>query len=81
MANPFFSALGGNNMSGMNNPIRMLQQLKENPMMFLMQRNMNVPQNIANDPNAIIQHLLSTGQINQNQVNNAYRILSSGGMK
>ena len=68
MNNPFFSALtGGNNMMGM------LQQLKSNPMQFLMQRRFNVPQNIANDPQAILNHLLSSGQISQNQVNAAYQ--------
>lgn len=69
MNNPFFSALmgGGNNMMGM------LQQLKSNPMQFLTQRRFNVPQNIANDPQAILNHLLSSGQISQNQVNAAYQ--------
>lgn len=68
MNNPFFSALtGGNNMMGM------LQQLKSNPMQFLMQRRFNVPQNIANDPQAILNHLLSSGQVSQDQVNAAYQ--------
>lgn len=35
-----------------------------NPMQMLMQR-MNIPQNMANDPNAIIQHLMSSGQMDQ----------------
>ena len=51
-----------------------LQQLKANPMQFLLQRKMNIPQNISlNDPNAILNYLLSTGQINQNQINQAYQ--------
>lgn len=54
-----------------NNIMGMLQALQSNPMQFLMQRGMNVPQNMANDPNAIIQHLLNTGQITQAQYNNA----------
>lgn len=57
----------------MNNPLQMLQQLKSNPMQFLMQRRMNIPQNIANDPNAIINHLLQTGQVSQEQINRAYQ--------
>lgn len=57
----------------MNNPMQMLQQLKANPVQFLMQRKFNVPANITNDPNAIMQHLLSTGQISQAQVNQAYQ--------
>lgn len=39
-----------------------------NPMQMLMQR-MNIPQGMANDPNAIIQHLMNSGQMNQNQYN------------
>lgn len=58
----------------MNNQMfSMLQQFKANPAQFLMQRKFNVPANIASDPNAIIQHLLSTGQISQAQVNQAYQ--------
>lgn len=55
------------------NPMQYLQQLKQNPVGFLLQRRMNIPANIANDPNAIIQHLLSTNQISQEQVNRAYQ--------
>lgn len=43
-----------------------------NPMQMLMQR-MNIPQNMANDPNAIIQHLMNSGQMNQNQYNQLKR--------
>lgn len=57
----------------MNNPMAMLQQLKSNPLQFLMQRKFNVPQSIANDPNAIVNHLLQTGQVSQEAVNRAYQ--------
>lgn len=51
----------------MNNP---LQQLMQNPAQFLMQAKFNVPQEMK-DPNDIIQHLLNTNQVSQQQVNNA----------
>lgn len=57
-----------------NQMISMLQQLKQNPIQFLIQRKLNIPANIANDPNAIVNHLLSTGQISQDQVNQAYQM-------
>ena len=60
-----------NNLAG--NPMQMLQQLKANPLQFLMQRRFNVPANMANDPNAIVNHLLKTGQISQAQINAAYQ--------
>lgn len=53
----------------------MLQQFKSNPMQMLMQKRMNLPQNVPmNDPNAILNHLLQTGQISQQQINNAYQM-------
>lgn len=56
----------------MNN---LLQQLKTNPMQFLMQRRMNLPQGISmNDPNAILNHLVQTGQVSQQQINAAYQM-------
>ncbi len=59
----------------MNNPLQMLQQLKANPMQFLMQRRMNIPQSIPmNDPQAILNHLLQTGQVSQQQINQAYQM-------
>ena len=45
------------------------QQFKQNPMGMLSQR-YNIPQNLSN-PQDIIQHLLNTNQISQNDVNNA----------
>ena len=54
-----------------NNLVAMLNQIRNNPVQFLMQRRLNVPQNISNDPNAIVQHLLNTGQISQEQYNQA----------
>lgn len=59
----------------MNNQIiQMLQQVKANPLGFLMQRGLNIPADMANDPNAILQHLVSSGQVSQQQINNAYQM-------
>lgn len=53
----------------------LLNQLKLNPMQFLMQKKMQIPQGFAmNDPDAILNHLLQTGQISQQQINNAYQM-------
>ena len=62
-----------NPMGGMGNMMGMLQQLKSNPMQFLMQRKMNLPQGVSmSDPQAILNHLVSTGQVSQQQINQAY---------
>lgn len=51
------------------NLLQAYQQFRSNPMQMLMQR-YNIPQGIdINDPNAILQHLLNTGQVSQAQVN------------
>ena len=55
----------------MNNMLGMLQQLQANPMATLSKR-FNIPQGIdMSDPNSIIQHLMSTGQVSQQAYNNA----------
>lgn len=59
----------------MNNIVQMYQQLVNNPVQFLMQRKFNLPENInTKDPNAIIQHLLNSGQVSQAQVNQAMQM-------
>lgn len=62
-------------MNNTPNMMQMLQQFKANPMQMLIQNRLNVPQSMANDPNKIIQHLLQTGQVSQQQVNNAYQMI------
>lgn len=65
-----------------NNPAGMIpqimqtvQQVKMNPLGFLAQRGFNLPQNVGADPNAILHHLVSTGQVSQQQINNAYQFI------
>ena len=59
-----------------NQMLTMLQQLKANPMQFLMRQRMNVPADIPMDnPKAMIDHLLKTGQITQEQINQAYQMM------
>ena len=59
-------------MMQMPNPgqiMQAVQQLKANPMQILGPK-FNLPQNL-NNPEQIIQHLLNTGQVTQDQVNRA----------
>ena len=59
----------------MGNMLGMLQQLKANPLQFLMQRRMNISQGVSmTDPQAILNHLVSTGQVTQAQINSAYQM-------
>ena len=59
--------------------MQMLPQIKANPMQFLLQRKLNVPQTMMNDPEEITNHLLSTGQITQQQLNIAYQMAQQMG--
>lgn len=61
-------------MNNTPNMMQIFQSFKTNPMPFFMSRKFNVPQSMANDPNAILNHLLQTGQVNQEAVNRAYQI-------
>lgn len=58
-----------NNTRDVMQMMQMATQLRQNPMGFLQQRGYNIPQNL-NDPGSIIQHLLNTGQVSQDQLNN-----------
>ena len=77
--NPIFNALGGAMQGGIN-PMQMLAQLKSNPMALLRQAGFNVPQNVSN-PQAIIQHLMNSGQVSQAQLNQAQQMARNFGLK
>ena len=58
----------------MNNPaqvMQMVQQLKSNPMALLARR-FRLPQNLQ-DPNDILNYLVQSGQVSQQQINSAYQ--------
>lgn len=63
-----------NPLMGMN-PMQMIQQLQANPIQFLQRAGFNVPNNL-NDPNAIIQHLMNSGQISQQNYERARQMVA-----
>ena len=79
------NVMSGNGMVPNSNPLlafmNTLQAFKQNPIQFLMERKMDVsiPREIMNDPDAMLQHLLQTGQRSQSQVNAAYQRIQNGG--
>ena len=56
--------------------IQMLQQLKQNPAQMLAKK-YKLPANMSSNPNEIIQYLLNSGQISQEQVNQAVQMKNS----
>ena len=80
MANPFSYIMGGQSQPQPQNPVlafmQTVQQFKANPLGFMAQRKMqkqfNIPPNLMNDPDAVLQYLVSTRQVSQNELNAAY---------
>lgn len=56
-----------------NNPISQLNAIKSNPAEFLKRYGVNLPTNITS-PEGIINHLLNSGQITQQQLNRAMQM-------
>ena len=58
----------------MNNLIGMFRQFQSNPTQFFRSRGMNISQDMLNDPNKIIQQMMNTGQLSQEQYQQAQNI-------
>lgn len=72
MANALFNALGGS--KNTTNPFQMLQNLKNNPVGMLRQAGLNIPDNMS-DPQAILNHLIQSGQIPQGRLQQAMNMM------
>lgn len=59
----------------------LINQIKQNPIGFISKTGFNIPQNISNNPNDIIQYLMNTGQISQSSYNQAIKKAQSMGFK
>lgn len=77
MSNPLFNMMG-NGLVG--NIMQMLPGMKQNPLGTLQSVGFNVP-NGLNNPQQIIQHLMQTGQVNQQQLNYAQQMAQMLGLK
>lgn len=53
------------------NPLNDFQSFMSNPIQFMAQRKLNIPQQYINDPNGAIQYLMNSGRITQDQYNRA----------
>ena len=77
MNNPLFGMMT-NGLFG--NIMQMLPQFKQNPMAFLQSARFNVPANL-NNPNDILNHLIQSGQVNQQQLDYAQQMAQMLGLK
>lgn len=53
------------------NPLNEFQSFMSNPIQFMAQRKLDIPQQYLNDPNGAIQYLMNSGRITQDQYNRA----------
>ena len=65
---------GSPGLSNLQNGMNMLQKFQQfaaNPVAGLMSMNpnLNIPQSMMNNPEAVVRHLISTGQMTQEQYN------------
>lgn len=67
-------------MNNVQNILQMANQFKMNFPRFILQRKLNLPQNVMSDPGAILNHLVQTGQVQQAQVNGAYQVAQQLGL-
>lgn len=57
----------------MMNIFQQFQGFLQNPMQFLLKRNLGLTQEMLNDPDKAIQYLMNSGKITQEQYNQAVR--------
>lgn len=72
MPNDLYNSLhkniqNGNNFSTM---IGQMNQLRSDPIKFLAQRKLNLPDNFQGGPKEIVEHLINTGQMSKEQFDN-----------
>lgn len=66
------------------NPMQIMQMMsafKGNPMQMLNQRGMNVPPSMLGNPEQMVRHLIQSGQVDQNALNQAMQIAGQMGIK
>jgi hypothetical protein len=53
----------------------------QNPMQFLTQRKINIPQQFMKDPHGAVEYLLNNGQMSQQQLNSLTQMAQKMGIK
>lgn len=74
MGNSIFNTLNNNNIA------QQFQSFRSNPMQYLIQKRINIPQEYANDPRGAVQYLMNQGQMSQEQFNRLAEIAKQMGV-
>lgn len=75
--NPLYQSLNQNN----NGMLQQFQMFQQNPMQFLMQRNIQIPQQYMSNPRDAIQYLLNSGRMSQANFNQLSQMASHMGIR
>lgn len=78
MANNLFNEM--QNMQN-NNIMNQFNQFKNNPIQFLTQRKINIPNEYSNNPQQAVQYLLNNGQMSQQALNGMIQMANKMGIK
>lgn len=62
------------NQLGQQNPMQMMQQLRQDPVGMLQRAGLNVPAGMT-DPQQIINHLMQSGQVSQQRYQQALQMM------
>lgn len=63
------------------NMMQQFQGFMQNPMQYLLQRKINIPQQYQNDPHAAVQYLLNSGSMSQETFNKIFNQAQQMGVK
>ena len=64
-----------------NNPMSQFNEMRSNPLQFLANKGINIPQQYANDPKGAVQYLITNGQMNNGMLNNLMQRAQMMGFK
>ena len=59
----------------------MMRQLQSDPMGMARQAGYNIPQNLAGNPQAMVQHLMQTGQVGGQKLQQAMQMMQRMGLR
>lgn len=63
------------------NMMQQFQGFMQNPMQFLIERKINIPEQYQNDPHAAVQYLLNNGSMSQETLNKLFTQAQQMGIK
>lgn len=83
MANSVFNQLNknSNNAQSNNDFQSQFNIFRQNPIQFLMQRNINIPAEMYNDPHSAVEYLVKNGRMNPQAMNKVMGTLQKMGFK